>query len=83
MPRKTKDYWNWTRVAVPYKKDWEKTCDAEKFLKQAANDSEFQIGVTTEYPNSPRRKYDMKVITAYHYWIKDESLASWFSLKYA
>jgi hypothetical protein len=84
MGRAVKDYWHWTRITVPYEKDWRKALDSENFLKEAANDREYHITVTTEYPNGAKRsRYDTKHITAYHYYMKDESLASWFSLKYA
>ena len=83
MGRKAKDYWNWNRITVPYEKDWRKAIDSEDFLKEAANDREYHITVSTEYPTIPKRRYDTKRVTAYHYYIKDESLASWFSLKYA
>jgi hypothetical protein len=86
MGRPVKDYWNWSEIVVPYE-NWYKDRltieDAELFLKQnAANDKEYEVRVSTDYP-TPRKKWASKRITAYHFYIKDPAVASWFGLKYA
>lgn len=81
--RPVKDYWNWPEIVVPYNGDWQKDCEARKFLRNNLDHDAYHILATKEYEQGPRKKWAMKYVTAYHYRIKDFAVASWFSLKYA
>jgi hypothetical protein len=86
MGRPVKDYWNWTKVVVPYTKDdWMLPTghlDAEQFLYSQCGDEGHKIFVTKEYP-IPRKLHSYKLITAHHYYIKDRALATAFALKFS
>ncbi len=85
MGRKTKDFWNWTQISIPYSggKDSSRAFAAEKFLEnELGYDGAYEVRVTTEYPK-PRTRYSMKVVTAYHYYIEDKNLATMFALRWA
>ena len=81
MGRPVKDYWNWPEIIIPYNGDWGKECEAERFLRNTLDDDAFHVLVTKEY-ETPRPKWAMKYVSAYHYRIKDPAIAAWFSLKY-
>jgi hypothetical protein len=86
MGRPVKDYWNWTEVVVPYTKDaWKLPTGniaAEQFLYSQCGDAGHAILVTKEYP-TPRQRHSYKLVTAYHYYIKDRALATAFALKFS
>jgi hypothetical protein len=83
MGRPAKDFYNWTRVDVPYTPgDWQGTHAAEKFLQNHLDEREFEIRVTTDYPK-PRTRYSMKKVTSHVYFIKDKQMATMFALKFS
>ena len=79
MGKPVKDYWNWIKVTIPQTPDWRSRVEVENYLDYNFP-NEHKIFVTTEYPK-PRKRYSMKVITEYHYYLKDPKLASWLMLK--
>ena len=79
MGRPVKDYWNWTQVVIPQSPNWLPRIQVEKYLDNNFT-HEYMITVKKEYPQ-PRKKYSMKVITEYTYYLKDPKLAFWVELK--
>ena len=80
MGRTAKEYWKWQEYTFPYSgEDWQKFSKIEKFLHDCARDCH-EIRVTTDYPK-PRKWGAHKVITHYHYFIKDPKIATYVLLK--
>jgi hypothetical protein len=84
MGRPATKYWEWDMITIPYNPgEWKSSTDAKNFLySNTTSDSHYKICVSTAYPQ-PRKRGSWKVVTHYHYYIKNPTLASVFKLKFA
>jgi hypothetical protein len=84
MGRLVKDYWNWNELVIPYRGDWKKHIEIQRFLESKVGTSNFHILVEKDYPTGKRRGTgDYKTINKYFYRIKDEKVFTFLSLKYS
>jgi hypothetical protein len=83
MGRPVKDYWNWQKVTIKYNSgDWKKPISIDQYLYSNVGDSGYSAFVDKEWP-TPRKRGDSKVITQYHYYIKDPHHALVVGLKWS